>query len=104
MSADPRHDRYWPRDAPVRWGMLGRRLALWGVVLVSAFAHVVLAGLYVGFVSAATTGALTAWLLAIAWIALAGFLVWNWWFFRWRIVLAPVTAAALLWLAMTLDL
>ena len=104
MSSDPHHDRYWPRDAPIRWGMLGRRLVLWSVVLASALAHIVLAGLYVGFVSASTTSALTAWMLAIAWIALAGFLVWNWWTFRRRIVLAPATAAVLLWLAMTLNL
>jgi hypothetical protein len=104
MSSDPNHDRHWPRDAPIRWGTLGRRFVLWGVVLASALAHIVLAGLYVRFLSATTTGELTAWMLAIAWIALAGFLVWNWWFFRWRIVLAPAAAAVLLWLAMTLNL
>jgi hypothetical protein len=98
MSADPRHDRYWPRDAPVRWGAIARRLILWPVVLASALAHFALAALYLAFVAAGTTSVIIAWVLAVAWIGLAAFLVWNWWFFRWRIVLAPIGAAVLLWL------
>jgi hypothetical protein len=98
MSANPRHDRYWPRDAPVRWSALARRLTLWLVILASALAHFGLAALYVAFIAAGSTSAIVAWVLALAWIGLAGFLVWNWLFFRWRIVLAPIGGAVLLWL------
>jgi hypothetical protein len=98
LNTDPRHDRYWPRDAPVRWGLLGRRLLLWGVVLVSGLTHVVLAILYVTVIESGSVSGVGAWILAAAWICLAAFLVWNWWFFRWRIALAPIGAAALLWI------
>jgi hypothetical protein len=98
MSIDPRHDRYWPRDAPLRWGSLARRLLLWGVILVSSLAHLGLAILDITAIESGTASGAGAWILAVAWIGLAGFLVWNWWFFRWRIALAPIGAAALLWI------
>jgi hypothetical protein len=98
VSADPHHDRHWPRDAPVRWGSLGRRLILGGVILVSGLAHVVLAIPYVTAIESGTVSGIGAWILAVAWIGGAAFVVWNWWFFRWRVALAPIGAAALLWI------
>jgi hypothetical protein len=98
MGLDPQHDRYWPRDAPFRWGSLARRLLLWGVVLGSSLAHLVLAVLDIAAIESGTVSGAGAWILSVAWIGLAGFLVWNWWFFRWRIAFAPIGAAALLWI------
>ena len=91
------HDRYWPRDAPVRWRWLGSRLLLWGVVLISGLATVVLAILDVTAIESGTVSGGGAWTLALSWIGVAGFVVWNWWFFRWRIALGPIAGAALLW-------
>ena len=92
------HDRYWPRDAPVRWRGPLQRLVLWAVVLASGVAHLVLAAVYVTAVEGRSVGGFGDWILAVAWIGLAAFLVRNWWFFRWRIVLTPIGAAARLWL------
>lgn len=97
MTTD-RHDRYWPRDAPIRWAALVRRLVLWLVAIGSAAAHLALAVLYVSAIEGGTVTGVGAWILALAWIGLAAFAVWSWWFFRWRIVLAPITGAFLLWL------
>jgi uncharacterized membrane protein len=95
------HDRYWPRDAPVRWGLLVRRLILWAVLIASGLAHLVLAVLYFTAIESAKASGIGAWILAIVWIGLAAFIVWNWWFFRWRIALGPVVGAALLWIMTT---
>jgi hypothetical protein len=95
------HDRYWPRDAPIRWGSLARRLLLWGVVVASGFAHLALAMMCITAIESGTVSGGGAWLLAGAWIGLAAFAVWNWWFFRWRIVLAPIGVAAVLWVLTT---
>jgi hypothetical protein len=92
------HDRYWPRDAPVRWGLLGRRLLLWGVIIAAGIAQVVLAFLDVAAMKTGTASGVSAWILAASWIGLAAFVVWNWWFFRWRIVLGPIVGAAFLWI------
>ena len=96
MSDDRLHDRYWPRDAPVRWRAFGRNLAKWLVSIASAVAHLALAALYVMEIANGSVGGVQAWLLAIAWTVLAFYLVWNWWLFRWRIALAPLGAALLL--------
>jgi hypothetical protein len=97
MSSDPIHERYWPRDAQVRWMALGRNLAKWTVSIASAVAHLALAVIYVAAITSETLRGAAAWLLAVGWTVLAFYLVWNWWFFRWRIALAPVGAALLLW-------
>ncbi len=91
MPTDPRHDRHWPRDAPVRWDWLFGRLAYQAAAVVSAAAHLV-----IGFLLLFRLGSEPLdWLLAVAWGGLALFAVWSWWFHRWRIVAAPVVIAAL---------
>ena len=91
MSGDQRHDRYWPRDGPVRWDRLAARLAYQVVAVVAGAAHVA-----VGVVLVATVGERPVdWLLALAWVGLALFGVWSWWFHRWRVVVAPVAIAVL---------
>ena len=92
------HDRYWPRDAPIRWGSFAFRLVRWGVVLASGLAHLALAIVCITAIESGTVTGIGAWILAAAWIGLAAFAVWNWWYFRWRIALAPVGVAALLWI------
>ncbi len=88
---DRERDRNWPRDGPIRWDRLAARLGYQAVAVASMAAHLVL-----GVVLVATIGTrLIDWLLAIAWGGLALFAVWSWWFHRRRIVLAPVTLAAL---------
>jgi hypothetical protein len=52
----------------------------------------------VAAIESGTVRDIGAWIVAASWVALAGFVVWNWWFFRWRIALAPIAAAAILWI------
>jgi hypothetical protein len=101
VSARQPHDRYWPRDAPVRWRWLARRLLLWGVALLSAVAQLALAVVDISVIENGTVSGISAWILSASWIGLAVFVVWNWWFFRWRIVLGPIGGAAILWLLTT---
>jgi hypothetical protein len=76
---------------------LGRNLAKWAASIASAIAHFGLAIVAIAAVSGDAVSGAPAWLLAVAWAALAFYLVWNWWFFRWRIALAPIGFALVLW-------
>ena len=67
-------------------------------MLASGLAHLALAVVCITAIESGIVEGIGAWILAGAWIGLAAFAVWNWWFFRWRIVLAPVGVAALLWI------
>ena len=69
---------------------------MWGVVVLSSVAELALAVVDAAAIEGGTIVGLAAWLLAISWIGTAAFLVWNWWFFRWRIALAPLSALAAL--------
>ena len=91
MPNDPRHDRHWPRDAPVRWDRFFGGLAYQAVAVISAAAYLV-----IGFVLLFRLRAEAIdWLIALAWGGLALAAVWSWWFHRWWIVAAPVVIAAL---------
>lgn len=89
--SDSRHDRHWPRDAPVRWDRFFGGLGYQLVALVSLAAHLV-----IGFLLLFRLRSdLLDWFIAICWVGLALAAVWAWWFHRWWIAAAPIVIAAL---------
>lgn len=91
MSDDPRHDRHWPRDAPVRWDRFLAGLGYQLVAIVSVAAHLVIGFLLLFRLRSEPVD----WVLALVWGGLALIAIWSWWFHRWRVAAAPVVIAVL---------
>lgn len=91
MPIEPRHDRHWPRDAPVRWDRFAAVVAYQSVAVLAFAAHLVIGFLLLFRLRAEPVD----WLLALAWGGLALFAVWSWWFHRWRVAAAPIVIAVL---------
>jgi hypothetical protein len=88
--------RYWPRDAPIRWGRFFRGLTFQAVAVVAVAAHLVLAVIVVAAILGSRIEEAGEWLLAMAWAAGAVWQWWSWWFHRSRVVLAPVLVGLIL--------
>jgi hypothetical protein len=93
-------DRYWPRDAPIRWGALFGGAMKQATLIVAVVVHlalgvVLVADLGLGMGPAAHGGAFD-WLLALAYAGLTVVVVRSWLFFSWWVIAGPVATIGLL--------
>jgi hypothetical protein len=99
--ANSDRDRYWPRDAPIRWGALFGGALKQATLIVAVIVHLVLgvvlvADLAFGVGPAGRGGEAGDWLLALVYAALTVVVVRSWLFFSWWVVAGPVVVIALL--------
>ena len=95
----------WPRDQPVRWGGLARNTTWFVVGSAAALIQLALV-VPLLLVTRSPTGTVFGGAggigLALAWGGLTLFAAWSWVLGRWRVVVAPVVTAIVIWLASNL--
>jgi len=100
-AANSDRDRYWPRDAPIRWGALFGGAMKQATLIVALVVHVVLglvliADLGLGLGPPGRYGTGADWLIALAYGALSVVTIRGFLLFRWTVLAGPVGTLALL--------